>query len=243
MASIDTNIFIGTQDGIYLYGGGTVWLSRNNGLFVSDTSWIESCIFTKSDSLLFANILSVSSYTSGIYVTSDLGQNWTKINNNDFSESSVNDITVNNKFLFAGTNNGGWRMQIPNMTVPVEFTSFTATVNVDKVILNWSTASETNNNGFEIERKFSSAKNTFVDWEGIGFLEGKGSTTEQQFYNYTDRHLEGKYLYRLKQVDFDGSIKYSKIIEVKVEIPKEFLLSQNYPNPFNPTTSIRYFYS
>jgi hypothetical protein len=121
--------------------------------------------------------------------------------------------------------------------IPVELTSFTATSQFDKIILNWVTATETNNLGFEIDRKQNNS-----EWEKIGFVDGHGTTTEPKEYSYIDdiSTLQGKLLvYRLKQLDFDGSFEYSNVVEVEVT-PIHFELSQNYPNPFNPTTAIRY---
>ena len=121
--------------------------------------------------------------------------------------------------------------------LPVELTSFTATSQFSKIILNWVTATETNNLGFEIDRK-----QTNSEWEKIGFVEGHGTTTEPNKYSYTDdiSTLQGTLLvYRLKQLDFDGSFEYSNVVEVEV-VPFHFELSQNYPNPFNPTTAISY---
>lgn len=121
--------------------------------------------------------------------------------------------------------------------VPVELTSFSASVNNNgNVVLNWSTATETNNHMFEVERKA-------VDGEyfTIGFVEGAGTTTEPQNYSYTDKTVEtGKYFYRLKQLDFDGRYEYSDEVEVNVTGPLTFNLGQNYPNPFNPSTKIKY---
>jgi hypothetical protein len=120
--------------------------------------------------------------------------------------------------------------------VPVELVSFTASIKDDNVNLRWITASEINNSGFEIERSKNKS-----DWILRGFIEGNGTTTEQQFYSFIDENLAaGKYQYRLKQIDFDGSFEYSEIVEVEVGVPDEFSLSQNYPNPFNPETSIEY---
>ncbi|NUM60843.1 MAG: T9SS type A sorting domain-containing protein, partial [Ignavibacteriaceae bacterium] len=71
--------------------------------------------------------------------------------------------------------------------------------------------------------------------------EGHGTTSEQQKYSYKDSSLtSGKYSYRLKQIDYDGSFKYSKEMEVDLSTPLKYLLEQNYPNPFNPTTTISY---
>ena len=120
--------------------------------------------------------------------------------------------------------------------IPVELTSFIASVNGKNVNLNWNTASEINNSGFEVERKSANS-----DWQKIGFVSGNGTTTEKQSYAYTDRNLtEGKYNYRLKQIDFNGSFEYSNVIEVLVVTPNKFELGQNYPNPFNPSTSISF---
>jgi photosystem II stability/assembly factor-like uncharacterized protein len=129
-------------------------------------------------------------------------------------------------------------------TVPVELVSFKAEVHNNNVLLSWITASEINNRGFEIERSEKSEarrKNTNEDWVMIGFIEGNGTTTETQSYSFSDNEvLSGNYLYRLKQIDYDGKFEYSNIIEVELRIPYEFFLSQNYPNPFNPTTQINY---
>lgn len=120
--------------------------------------------------------------------------------------------------------------------IPVELINFTLSVEMDKVHLSWVTATETNNMGFEIHRLAQNVN----EWEKIGFVEGKGSTTETHFYSYTDPNLSpGCYSYRLKQIDLDGTFEYSQIIETKVGIPEKFSLFQNYPNPFNPNTKIK----
>ena len=134
--------------------------------------------------------------------------------------------------------------------LPVELISFAADYikSENMIELNWSTATETNNLGFQIERKSNlrgqGTDRNGADLEGfqsIGFVKGSGTSTEPQFYSFTDEEIEpGKYQYRLKQIDCDGSFEYSKIVEVTVNSPKEFSLSQNYPNPFNPSTTIKF---
>lgn len=120
--------------------------------------------------------------------------------------------------------------------VPVELTSFTAISNNNNVILNWSTATELNNLGFEIQRAV--AGNEFVS---VGFVQGYGTTTEARNYSFVDANLSsGNYSYRLKQVDFNGTFSYSDEINVEVTTPLQFELSQNYPNPFNPSTKIKF---
>lgn len=121
--------------------------------------------------------------------------------------------------------------------IPVELSSFTANSNGSSVTLNWTTETETNNSGFSIERK-SVFNNS---WSEVGFVPGFGTTTERKSYNYDDEDLRlGKYNYRLKQIDLDGTFEYSDVIEVDVMAPGGFSLGQNYPNPFNPATTIEY---
>jgi hypothetical protein len=121
------------------------------------------------------------------------------------------------------------------MIIPVELTSFSANVNEGNVILNWSTATETNNQGFEVQR---SLNGEFVT---VGFVQGNGTTTETKTYSYIDKNInDGSYSYRLKQVDFDGTFEYSNVVEVEILAPAEFNLAQNYPNPFNPSTMIAF---
>ncbi len=120
--------------------------------------------------------------------------------------------------------------------IPVELTSFTAIANGTEVELNWQTATETNNQGFEIERMSENGQ-----FEKIGYVAGYGTTTESKTYSFTDSKLsEGKYTYRLKQIDYDGTFSYSNEVNVEVELPIEYSLEQNYPNPFNPGTTIKY---
>lgn len=129
----------------------------------------------------------------------------------------------------------GTVIELATGVVPVELSSFTASVNGKNVTLNWITASEVNNNGFEIQRKSTN------DYTVVGFVEGNGTTTNIQNYSFTDKNLSaGTYTYRLKQVDFDGTFEYSNEIEVEVSVPAEFSLEQNYPNPFNPSTVISF---
>ncbi len=124
------------------------------------------------------------------------------------------------------------------MPVPVELTSFTATATFEGVLLNWVTATEINNHGFEIERSEDA-----TEFYTVAFVQGAGTSTESREYVYTD-NVEYKggetIFYRLKQVDLDGRVEYSDIVEVIFDVPKDFVLHQNYPNPFNPSTTIKY---
>jgi hypothetical protein len=140
----------------------------------------------------------------------------------------------------------GWyvdniKISVYNTVIPVELTSFTAIAVGNNIEISWSTATETNNRGFEIQRTLTPTSERKSLWESVGFVTGKGTTTEPQNYSFVDKNLQaGTYLYRLKQIDFDGIFEYSNEIEVEIVSPNEFALEQNYPNPFNPSTSIKY---
>jgi len=136
----------------------------------------------------------------------------------------------------------GWMAKVELDTiVPVELTSFTAIAQTDYVELNWTTATEINNLGFEIERKI--INDTDREWIKIGFKEGYGTTTEPKEYSFVDDISDfnaTSMAYRLKQIDFDGSYEYSEELLIETLAPVNFVLEQNYPNPFNPTTTIKY---
>lgn len=120
--------------------------------------------------------------------------------------------------------------------VPVELSSFTASASANNVLLEWTTASEINNYGFEVERRSANS-----EYGVVGFVAGSGTTTEIRNYVFTDNQIsDGKYTYRLKQLDFDGSFEYSNEVEIEVISVHTYSLEQNYPNPFNPSTSISY---
>lgn len=121
--------------------------------------------------------------------------------------------------------------------LPVELTSFAFSIIDNQVILNWLTSSETNNYGFNVERRQSES-----GWQQIGFVPGFGTSTEPRAYSFTDADLiPGTYYYRIKQLDFSGAYTYYDLdVAVVVSAPDKFDLAQNYPNPFNPVTSIQY---
>ena len=144
-------------------------------------------------------------------------------------EISFNGDSFNNDNIY-------WDNMCLEYSVPVELTSFTATTNGSEVELKWTTATETNNQGFQVERMSAGSS-----YEQIGYVGGFGTTTEPKAYSYIDTKLEtGNYTYRIKQIDFDGTYTYSEEVNVAVELPLEYSLEQNYPNPFNPSTTIKY---
>ena len=146
-------------------------------------------------------------------------------------------------------------------TTPVELTSFTAGIVYENVVLNWQTATEVDNYGFEVQRQNAKRNSDNVSlgtaspingydatsWKTIGFVPGHGNSNSPKKYSFCDQNTpSGKIQYRLKQIDSDGQFEYSEVIEITVNAPDKFKLYQNYPNPFskgaggNPSTIIRY---
>ncbi len=123
-----------------------------------------------------------------------------------------------------------------NYIIPVELVSLSVSLDQNSVLLNWATVSETNNFGFEVERKL-----ILSEWQKIGFAPGHGTTTTSQRYCFQDKNIApGHYCYRLKQIDFNGTANYSGTVEIVVDNPQRFRLFQNYPNPFNAATKIEF---
>ena len=130
---------------------------------------------------------------------------------------------------------------IRDFPTPVELASFTSSVSGRDVILSWTTSSEINNSGFEVEKssvKFQMSN----EWSKVGFVQGIGNSEAVNNYEFTEKGLNtGKYKYRLKQIDFNGNFKYYELTgEVNIGIPDKYELSQNYPNPFNPVTNLEF---
>lgn len=133
--------------------------------------------------------------------------------------------------------------ELDTSPLPVELTSFSVnSVEDTKAQLEWETATEVNNYGFEIERASTPLDMTnSLKWKKVAFIEGHGNSNSPKTYSYIDKNLIGgnKFAYRLKQIDIDGTFEYSDEIEVEVLLT-QYKLYQNYPNPFNPTAVIRY---
>jgi uncharacterized delta-60 repeat protein len=157
-------------------------------------------------------------------------------------------IQSDGKIVVAGSSGNGSnddfalvRYDNPSL-LPVELTTFTAEVMGRNAEIGWRTATETNSYGFKIERKVVDQKTFAADWTLVGFVPGSGTSAASHEYTFVDRGLpSGRYDYRIKQIDKDGSFKYTQSVEVEVGFaPKAFTLRQNYPNPFNPSTTIEF---
>jgi V8-like Glu-specific endopeptidase len=121
--------------------------------------------------------------------------------------------------------------------IPVELTALNAAVDYNSVTITWTTATELNNKGFSVERKLKYENS----WNELGFVAGNGTTTNIHNYFFIDAGIDANtYIYRLKQIDFDGTMSYSSEVEVEVTGISDYSLYQNYPNPFNPATTIKF---
>ncbi|MFZ1460580.1 MAG: T9SS type A sorting domain-containing protein [Ignavibacteria bacterium] len=128
-----------------------------------------------------------------------------------------------------------------NTALPVELSSFNYETLKGNVTLHWTTSSEINNAGFDVERSDVNGQISNV-WSKAGFISGNGTSSGSINYSFTDNNLSsGKYNYRLKQIDYNGNYEYFSLnSDVIIATPKNFFLGQNYPNPFNPSTVINY---
>ena len=246
--------------GTYSYGDGS---NSNSGIISGSISLVKTGSGTQTlgDANTYTGLTTVSGgtlqlgYSGGNTIPAT---NSIVINNGGTLKVSSNQ-TVNNLTLNSGgtltidggvtlnvtgsyTNNGG-TVNNGGTLLPVEMTCFTAVAQKTSALLAWSTATEVNNYGFEVER--SGMSNTglgTMNWQKFGFVAGAGTSNAPHEYSFTDKNVPpGRYTYRLKQIDRDGSFKYSQSVEVEVETaPHIFSLSQNYPDPFNPTTNITY---
>lgn len=225
LAVSGTNLLAGTL-------GGGIFISTNNG-----TNWNQTGLTGTNVYSIAVHETNLFAGTSDgvVFLSTDNGTNWIAANTG-LTNANVRSLAVVSTNLFAGTyGNAVWRRPLMEL-IPVELTSFTASVKPDGyVILNWSTATELNNSIFEIERR--PVDGHFIT---IGFIEGRGTTTQPQDYSFVDNYVgPGTYCYRLKQIDFDGSFEYYD--EIMVDVPSiGFELNQNYPNPFNPSTKIKF---
>jgi len=216
--------------------GGTTWVSISGNL--PDSPVNDLFVYTGNTG--YPNTFFVAT-DIGVFVTENDGVNWIEISTSMPNTVVTHlDYSPSNQMLRAGTHGRGVYEAFVDFSIPVEMIAFTANQIDRKIVLNWKTATETNNSHFEVERKFKNQ-----EWEKLDLVAGAGTITEFRNYFYEDNFeslpYNGTVLYRLKQVDFDGTFEYSDVIAIEVEfIPTEISISQNYPNPFNPTTTIKY---
>jgi photosystem II stability/assembly factor-like uncharacterized protein len=223
------NIFAGvhTQGVFRSSDGGNNFTLANNGL----TQNSVFAIANTASGYVYAGIFG----GGGIFLSTNNGDSWAE-NNVGLTNGDVRAIDIApNAYVYLATFGGGvFRSTNP---IPVELLSFTASLNAGLIQLNWQTATEINNSGFEI---LKSTDNNYFNL--AGFVKGAGNSTAPIFYSFIDSEVKSgeRYFFKLKQIDFDGTFTFSNTIEVDIPLPATFSLEQNYPNPFNPSTKIKY---
>ncbi|RPI68551.1 MAG: T9SS C-terminal target domain-containing protein, partial [Ignavibacteriales bacterium] len=228
------------SDGTIIYTSfddGSIKFSDDDGVSWQNFAHLPSG-YASGITKLTNGVLLASTGAGEIFYTSDNGKIWQSLSAG-LPSTFFNFITADvNEMLYIGHySEGVYKNDNWFNVVPVELSSFTVSVIDNDVNLNWITSTETNNSGFEIERMSSSSAN----WQKIGFAAGSGTTTGNKVYSFKDNNLyPGRYSYRLKQIDYDGSFSYSDDVEIEISIPDKFTLNQNYPNPFNPVTNISF---
>jgi photosystem II stability/assembly factor-like uncharacterized protein len=233
-----TNLNIWESDDIYFYDYLKGWIIGGNKLYYTTNSgneWIQDLqIYTYSRN--FEKISNNHFIITGtnIYESVDTGHVWQNITFQVGSYFTTLHAPTN--YSAYGVGPLGYILSYLDTTiVPVELISFSLEQIDNKILITWTTATETNNNGFEVFRS-----KDLIEWESIGFVQGNGSTTSKSNYTFSDTKLSGaRFYYKLKQIDYDGSYEFSEIVSIDIFIDNYFLY-QNYPNPANPTTSITF---
>ena len=235
--------------------------NATNGIMVGEgvqfttdggNNWTEASIPTNNSltkvEFLSTNVAVANDDKGGVFWTSDGGRNWKQMESNTNKE--IKDVhPINSGSLLKPLNgtvtgyfvgNDGLVIKSTDELLPVELLTLFTSIKNNSVTLFWETATEVDNYGFEVAR----CENSNVKgetWQTVGFVQGHGNSNSVKSYSFTDKNLKsGKYLYRLKMIDTDGSFEYSNEVEVDVTLPTEFTLMQNYPNPFNAQTKIKF---
>jgi hypothetical protein len=232
----------------YVNLNGTSWDLVSWGINKGENHVFE--VFANNTNSTTANYTYGTSQNVGPY-SYDIWLDGTLVNNDESRTGLAVDLILDS-FAFVGRLSSGnaamiylddiyYSNALEPGPLPVELSSFTSSIIGNTINLKWETATEVNNYGFDVERKVGNGQSSVGNYEKIGFVNGNGNSNSPKFYSFEDKNqVNGKYSYRLKQIDNDGQYEYSKAIEVDLGNPREYSLSQNFPNPFNPVSTIEY---
>jgi photosystem II stability/assembly factor-like uncharacterized protein len=234
---------VDTLLGYSVGSGGKIYKTTNGGALWDTLSYTgkNTTVSWYSAKAIGSQYVMFAGSAGAIMFTTDGGTTW----NWENTSSTVTNYAIQAGYPYTGSDtaavyvgaSSGSIFKMSMMRVPVELTNLSALVSGTTVTLNWSTATEVNNSGFDIER--TSNNNSYAK---IGHVNGNGTTTQTRNYSFVDQNLvPGVYNYRIKQIDYDGSSKYYELnVNMDINTPVSYSLSQNYPNPFNPATTIQY---
>jgi sugar lactone lactonase YvrE len=218
-------------------------------LVVDGNGTLYLCDYGYNRVLIYENALSKANGGSADVV---LGQNNFTSSSSGLSQSTLNlpngigiDVPNGKLIVCDERNYRVLQFSASNHPLPIQLSSFAASASGDGVRLTWTTMSEVNNYGFEVQRSPASA---VKQWTKAGFVPGYGTSTTAHSYSFVDTSAGVSSSYRLKQIDLNGESRFSDPVDVnsvagaagEKPVPEAFLLTQNYPNPFNPSTQIEY---
>jgi hypothetical protein len=178
-----------------------------------------------------------------LFYSADGGSTWRRRGFDD-RDTDANTVTLEG-IASVSAAEGRWTLGASSQPLPVELTTFEAALDGGAAVrLSWTTASETNNAGFHVERaRDENNEDTDLAWQAVGFVEGNGTTSEARRYRFRDAALPfgaGRLRYRLRQVDLDGTTSFGPEVELTLDAPGRVALHAPYPNPLAGRATLRY---
>jgi trimeric autotransporter adhesin len=209
------NIWVSTN-------GGTTWTNIDGDLPNMPVRWVMFKPYENTKAYIATEM--------GVYETSNINGAstiWERHTSMPIVRTQMLTYRASDNTLVAATHGRGMWSTSSLVVLPVSLTTFTGYERENTAILSWQTAHESNNNGFDVEKSYDG-----VNFKKINFVKGIGNSNKQVNYSYTDRTpLSDIQYYRLKQVDYNNKIQYSKVIAINAAKINNFDVTQM-SNPF-----------